>query len=848
MFKLSLKNIWSRKGRLILTALAVIAGTTFLSGVFVFTDTIKGSFDKLFANAYASTDAYVRSSDVIEGEFGNDLRAHISVDLVELVEAVPGVVAAQPDVGGTAAISNAEGDILGGDGPPQFGGVWHEGAPSPWTLKEGRGPTAPDEVVIDVATAEKGDVVVGDTVSVTTEQATREFTVTGLALFAGEDGANGASFALFTLPTAQEFVLGETDQIDVIVVAGDGSQSEQELADSIHDALVAATGDDKIEVLTGAEITKENQSEAEQSLNFLTLFLTIFALIALFVGSFVIYNVFSISAAQRERENALLRAIGASRSQVTRSLFIEALVVGVGGSLLGCLGGVGLASAILTGLNAAGFGPGETDLIINSSAFIITVVVGVFVTLVCAIAPALRSGRVPPLAAMRDVAIDRAAVSLKRKIVGGVALVVAVAAVAAGLAGTAEWLGVGVAALYVALIALGPFVASPISKAAAPLLGKTRGAAGTMSGRNAARNPKRTAITAGAVAVGLSLIIGVATLGSSAKASIREAIGESFIGDYIVSAKQQGDGIGGLPNELVAEVEDSGLGDVLTIGASFGAVGDATEGSLLVAIEPMAAETLFTFEFSEGGFTDLTADGILLKDSKASSLGVGIGDTVPLTLVGQPPRELTVQGIYSTGGFTDVLVNRELFAETPTFLRNFLIYMDSYDGESEATKDALDAILAKYPTAQVQSRDGYIDDQSNQIDGFLNFLYALLGMSVFIAIIGVAITLWLAVWERRREVGLLRAVGMTKRQVRSSVLWESLITGLVGVVMGVVLGTVLGWIIVKSFEDDGLGVFQLPTATIVVAAVVLFVLSGLAALIPGRKASNADMLEAIATT
>ncbi|MCY7301343.1 MAG: ABC transporter permease, partial [Ilumatobacteraceae bacterium] len=479
MFKLSMKNIWSRKGRLVLTALAVIAGTAFLSGVFVFTDTIKGSFNSLFADAYDTTDAFVRSSDVIEGDFGEDLRASFDASVIGVVAAVPGVESAQADVDGLAAITNADGKIIGGDGPPQFGGVWHDGTPSPWKLDEGAGPKDGTEVVLDLASAKKGDIKVGDKVSITTEAATREFTVVGLAKFAGQDGANGATFSLFDLPTAQEFVLGDSSKIDAIAVAGDRSQSQAELAASIQSAI----GNDSIEVLTGTEITKEQQSQAEESLNFLTLFLSIFALIALFVGSFVIYNVFSISAAQREQENALLRAIGASRAQVTRSLFVEALVVGIGGSILGCLGGVGLAKAILAGLNAAGFGPGQTDLVINSGPFIISIVVGTFVTLVCAVAPAIRSGRVPPLAAMRDVAVDRTAVSLKRKVIGGTALVIGLAAVAQGLrGGAAQWLGVGVAGFYVALIALGPFVASPISKAASPVLGAARGAAGPKGG------------------------------------------------------------------------------------------------------------------------------------------------------------------------------------------------------------------------------------------------------------------------------------------------------------------------------------------------------------------------------
>ena len=247
MFRLSLKNIWSRKGRLVLTALAVIAGTAFLSGVFVFTDTIKGSFNTLFANAYASTDSFVRSSDVIVGEFGDDLRASFDGSVVDVVAAVPGVKAAQADVNGTASITNAEGKIIGGDGPPQFGRAWHDGAPSPWTLKDGRGPTTDTEVVVDAASAKKGDVEVGEIVTITTEVATRTFTVVGLALFAGQEGANGVTFALFDLPIAQEFVLGEAGKIDFISVAGDGSKSEAELTETIRSAV----GSGAIEVLTG---------------------------------------------------------------------------------------------------------------------------------------------------------------------------------------------------------------------------------------------------------------------------------------------------------------------------------------------------------------------------------------------------------------------------------------------------------------------------------------------------------------------------------------------------------------------------------------------------------------------
>ena len=842
MFKLSLKHILSRKGRLILTALAVIAGTAFLNGVFVFSDTIKGSFDRLFASAYEHTDAFVRSANVIEGDFGNDTRDRIDLSLLGVVESVPHVESAFADVQGTAAVV-FEGKTVGQDGPPKYGSVWSGSANSPWSLKEGRGPEGPNEAVIDGASAKKSGIEIGDTVTVTTLEAQRDFTIVGIAKFAGSDSTGGATFVLFDLPTAQEMVIGDTTKVDSIIVVGDGTVSQQELADSVQ----AAIDDPAVETLTGAEIIKENQDAVETSLSFLTIFLTIFAVISLFVGSFIIYNVFSISAAQREKENALLRAVGASRSQVTRSMFIEALIVGLGGSVLGSLGGVGLAFVILTGLNAAGFGPGDTQLTIHVTGFVITLIVGTVVTMLCAVVPAIRSGRVPPLAAMRDVAIDRADVSMKRKVVGGASVLIAIASVAAGLGGDARWLGVGVAALFTALIALGPFVAGPIARLSSPALGKLRGAAGTMAGRNAARNPKRTALTAGALAVGLSLIIGVATLGSSAKASIREVIGESFVGDYIVTPSDQQSGF--VPPQLVQDLNDADVGEVFPVGFSQVVLGDDTKGTFVAAIDPKPAEDLFNFDFTDGGFPQLTADGVLLQKDKASSLDVGMGDTLPVRLIDGSLVTLTVQGIYTTGGYTDILVNRALFTgPSANFLRDIQVYVKSAGGESAATTATLEGIVDQYPTVKVQSRDGFIDSTDDQIDGFLNFIYALLAMSVFIAAIGIVITLWLAVWERRRELGLLRAVGMTRRQVRSSVLWESIITGVVGVVMGTVLGTTLGWIIVKSFEDDGLGVFKAPVGTISVAAIGVFLLAAAAAFIPARKAAKADMLDAIATT
>ena len=470
MFKLSLKNIWSRKGRLVLSALAVIASGAFLSGVFVFTDTIKASFDRLFATAYENTDAYVRSTHVIEGEFGNETRGRIGADLVEVVASVPGVKEAHGDITGFAAIS-FKGKDVGTDGPPKYGSNWSDSFGSPWSISSGRAPATDTEAVIDGASAKTAKIKIGDTITVTTRQGTREFTVSGIAAFAGSNSTGGATFVLFENATAAEFVGGDSAQVDAIIVVGDGSKSETELAVDIQSAIA----DSEVETLTGQEIIAENQNAMKTTLNFLTLFLSIFALISMFVGSFIIYNVFSISAAQRTQENALLRAIGASRAQVTRSVFVEAIVVGVGGSLLGCIGGIGLTTAILWLFNQAGAGPGDTSLELNAAGFVITLIVGTVVTLLCAIAPAIRSGRVPPLAAMRDVAIDHSGVSRKRTVVGAVTVVAAIAAVAAGVTSAAIWLGVGVALLFLSLVVLGPLVASPIARLASPMLSRLRG-------------------------------------------------------------------------------------------------------------------------------------------------------------------------------------------------------------------------------------------------------------------------------------------------------------------------------------------------------------------------------------
>lgn len=846
MFRIALKNTLARKGRLLLTAMAIIAGCAFLSGVFVFSDTIRGTFDRLFANAYEKTDAFVRSSNVIEGDFGAESRDRLPDTLIGQIRLLPGVAEAQGDVMGFARLATADGTVIGQAGPPKYGGVFVESASSPWALTEGRIAASSTEVVVDRRSAKEGPIAVGDTVTITSKAGVRPFTVVGIATFAGADTSGGATWGLFDLPTAQEFVLGRPGQVDSIAVVGDGSLTRAELTDRIEEQFA---GQD-IEALTGDEITEENQSAVEQGLSFFTLFLTIFAAISLFVGSFIIYNVFSISAAQRQRENALLRAIGASRAQVTRALFIEALVVGVVGGVLGFLGGVVLATVIIELLTAIGLGPSDSQLVVKPMSFVITLVVGVIVTMLCAIVPAVRSGRVPPLAAMRDVSVDRSALSRGRLITGFVFIAIAAIGIALGLTVRSLWLGPGIVGLFLSLVVLGPLLAAPVARLLTRPLTALRGVIGEIAGRNAATSPKRTALTASALAIGLALLIGVSTLGSSVKSSIRASVGEGFSGDFAISTSDN-NGFGGLPITLVDELNElPQVDDAVGIGINLVSIIEDGEpaGKTVLTVEPDRAANLFDLPFTAGGWADLDASTILMSTDKAERDGLAMGDTVVVQLQDRSNRDLRLAGLFDSEDFGNLIVARDLFAGQDTDLFDVQVLVQSAGGITpDEAETAIRAVTDRYPTSKVQTRTEFIDDQTKQVDGFLNFIYALLGMSIFIAILGIVITLLLAVYERRRELGLVRAIGMTRPQVRGSIRWEAFITALFGAIIGTALGITLGWVVVKAFRDD-LREFSVSILSIVIFVVASVVVSVIAAWVPARKAAKADILQAIATT
>ena len=819
--------------------------TAFLSSTYIFSDTIQRTFDELFADVFRNTDAFVRSSNVIEADFGAKQRDRLPDTITAEVAAVPGVADAQAEADGFASIIGKDGDpLVSGQGAVTFGAAALTGELDAWTYVEGGPPVGPDQVVINKGAADKGDFAVGDQVRVTSATGTREFTLSGIVKFGDADSPGGATFAIFDLPTAQEFV-GKPGYISSVQVRGDGSQSDEQLARSIAEALGP---DSETEVLTGAEITEENQSDIQESLQFFTVFLNAVAFIALFVACFVIYNVFSITAAQRQRENALMRAIGASRRQVTASLLVESVVVGLIGSILGLALGMVLAMGLRAAFAALGLDLPSSGLTVLPRTVIVTVLIGCIVTVLSALMPALRSGRVPPVAAMRDTALEATSATKGRTITGALLLAFSVALILLGLfAGRPLLLVPGVLLLFIALFVLGPLIARPVAKALGRPIVRLKGMTGTMAKENAARNPKRTARTAAALVVGVALVTGVSVLASSIRDSVREIFGEQFQGDFVVSVDTFG--FGGLSPQLADDLNQ--LPEVKTatgIGINFALIGD--KGRTITVVDPATAGAVFDLDFVQGDITDLTPEGVMVSEGKAKSDDLTIGSPFQVVLADGTPRDLTVQGIYRKDELAgSTTVHRDLFEGTSVDQYDFGVYILKADGVSESDAEAaISQVAQNYPNGTLQSRSDYIDSQAGSIQQVVNIIYLLLALSVIIAAVGIVITLVLSVFERRRELGLVRAVGMTRSQVRSSVRWESVITAALGTVQGIVVGLLLGYAFVVALRSEGLNTFTVPWWAIVWVLVLAFVIGIVAAIYPAYKATKVDILEAIATT
>jgi putative ABC transport system permease protein len=858
MLRIALKSALQRKGRLLLTSFAVVLGTAFLAGSFIFTDTIKKTFDELFANINEGTDAFVRSSTVIEGDFGLESRNRIPASLVDTVAGVEGVTIADPQIQATAVIFDRD-DKPMIPSAPTFGGNSPRQEISPWVYESGKPPVGTGEVAIDKASAKKAGgpsargknpYVVGDKIKINVAAGTKEFTISGIVKFGDVDSPGGASYAIFDLETTQKYLLPQRDAakelVDAVVVQGDGSVSQEVLAERIQ----AAVGEET-EVLTGAEITAENQSDVRQGLNFFTIFLTVFALVALFVGSFVIANVFSITQAQRLKENALMRAIGANSGQVSRALMVEAFIIGLIGSLLGFIGGLALAIGLRALLALFGIDIPTSGLTILPRTIVITLVAGLFVTIVSAVAPAIKAGRVKPIQAMREGALESNASNRSRLITGLILLVLGGTAVGVGLAGgKLSLFGLGIPLTFVALYVLLPLFAKPLTNAIGRPVAATRGITGRMARENAGRNPKRTARTAAALLIGVALVAGVSVIAASVRSSVRAIFAEQFTGDYAVSLDLGGGGptLVGFDTEFTDQIgEVEGVESAAGIARSFGVVNDKNQ--ILTAVNPAVAGEVFDLKFVGGSLKDLTTSGIAISEDRATKDALALGDTIDITLIDGVERALTVQGIYSEDTLAgDYTLNRDLFSDTSINTPDLVIFIKKAEGVDTKTLEAeLDKRVKANGLGELQTRKKYIDESAKFISQTVNLVYGLLALSVFIAIFGIILTLSLSVLERRKELALSRAVGMTKSQVRSMIRWEAVITSLLGTVVGVVVGLALGYALVLALRDEGFTSFTIPVRSIIVMFFLAIIIGVVSAALPAYRATKTDIVGALAS-
>ena len=842
MFRLAMRSVVARWPRLLLTALAIVASTSFLSGTFIFRDTIERTFDALFADVYERVDGYVQSSNSVENLFGLERRDRLPAEILDEIRAVPGVADAQAAVQGDAVVIAKDGTPIERPTAPTFGAAINEGELSVWRLAEGRLPDGGNDIVLDTLTAQDGGFALGDEVTVNADSGSRVFTLVGIVEYDDIISPANATWALFDGKTAEEFI-AKPGFIDAVLVLGDGSVSADQLVQRLADTLDPEVA----EALTSAEITAQTQSEIEKSLSFLTIFLSIFSFIALGVGMFVIYNVFSITAAQRQRENALLRALGANRRQITWSMMIEALVIGLFGSGVGLLGGVGLAAGIKRLLDAFDYVIPARGLAIEPRTVVVTLLAGTLASLLAALGPAIGAGRVPPVAAMSDAVLERVG-SVRRRVVWAViSAVIGVGSIVnVMMGGDAVLLAVGVVGLFAAVLLLGPVMARPIARVIGAPVQRARGVTGTMARGNVQRNPRRTARTAAPVLIGVALVTGASVFAASIKEQIRDTVGSTFIGDYVVNSTNGGSvSFGQEFVDQLNEVPEVGVASGL--GFAFGvadAEGKAASGAV---VNPATAQGLVNLVFVQGTMSDLTPAGILISEGEAKDRAVGIGGEVVLRVDGAD-LALTVQGIYESSDFIPARTyHRDTFVDTSIVTPAGIVSLTRAAGVSDSQfRAAVDTVVEAYGIGTLQDKREFIDSRADIVDRSLAFIYGLLLLSIMIATFGIVITLLLAVYERRRETGLLRAVGMTRAQVRTTVRWESVITSLYGAAVGVLMGLVLGYVIIVSLRDQGLTEYTIPVASIVWIMGLAFTAGVVAAVVPAWRATRLDILRAIA--
>jgi len=835
MIRTAIKGLAANRVRMILTGLSIVLGVAFVAGSFVFTDTINARFETLFTDVYAGVDATVRPNEA-SSNLGD---AYLEADLLSEVRQVEAVEVAVGSVSGFAQMIDSDGEPIGGQGPPTLGFSWgEEPSLNSFTISEenGRAPGVAGEVAIDVATAKSQEFELGDEIAIQTIGGIDTFTIVGLASFGSEDNLAGATLSAFELEQAQVLfdLEGRLSAIDVLAVDGVDSDA---LVTEISVVLPGTA-----EVVTGEQQTQEQLDQVTEGLGFLSTALLAFAGIAVFVGAFVIQNTFRITVAQRVRELALLRAIGATGSQVTVLVLIEAAIVAVVASAVGVLAGIGVAELIKMAMNAAELGIPDGPLTIQPRTIIISMAVGLVVTMFAALLPARRASSIPPVAAMSETGARTTPKSLRtRTIVGSALTTLGAVAMTIGLlvenGGSLPLVATGAIGLFMGMSTLAPLAARPVARLlSAPM----RGITGKLARENTIRQPRRTASTASALMIGVALVAFTSIFAASIKASVTDTLEGSFPADLAFASTNVSVGVSPVAVDEIAAREEFSVVSAVNYGF-FEIEGDEL---VVIGVDPSTISRVYdmkpSIELSELG------DDLLVQEDALAGNNWSVGDVITVDYPGSVSDTVEIVGTFTDATFANYVIAEEVFLETISDDQIFMVFARLGSGVSlEEGQAAADAALSEFPNVDVNTQSDQIAEAEAQVDQLMALFTGLLSLALVIALLGIANTLALSIVERTREIGLLRAVGMTRRQVRRMIRREAMIIAVFGALLGVLIGSAIGFGVVTSLADDGLGSFSLPAGQLVIWLIVAAVAGLIASVGPARKAARLDVLKAI---
>ncbi|HUB35828.1 MAG TPA: FtsX-like permease family protein [Solirubrobacteraceae bacterium] len=866
MGKLLLRGFAQRKVRALLTGVAIALGVALMAGTYILTDTINGAFAEVFSASYHNKAVVVTPKETLGRRVAAET-SPLNEAMLARVRAVPGVAAASGGISSRATLLNTRGERLTSGHAPSLIGAEQPARFESFTAAQGHLPRAAGEVAIDQATAQREHLKLGAQIVIAGRAPARRYTLAGIAKFAGSESFGGTSIAILTLAQAQ-YVASKPGGFDSLNVAARAGVSPQELAARVRAALPST-----VTVRTGAQEAANQTQNLEEELGFLRTFLLIFAYVALVVGAFIIFNTFSITVAQRTREFGLLRTLGASRGQIMRSVVQEGLLLGVCGAALGLLGGILLAPALDELFKAFGADLPDNGTVLQARTVIVSMGVGIVVTVLAGLFPALRATRVPPLAAMREgVRIPPRPLPSKRTlVVRSLLTLVVVLAISTASKGLGVVLLIGLALRVARLSYRLRHHGQPRRHRVVPALAAAigwlvswRGITGRLARENATRQPGRTLVTALALTVGLGLVAFISILAAGTNATIEQAVARSFAGNLIVQNSQSGGAALGIPPEVAPALRRvPGVGTVTAIAFTQGRVRDLAkpgapvieEKSPLTAIEPVSFGRMYKIEWEQGSSATLAAlgrTGTILTKKFAKAHHLQVGQRLAVLTPTSRVVTLTVVGIVKEeviGLLSNLTISRALASTAFGQREDGVDFIAYAPGASEArTRAGIDGLLrASFPQAHSQTAAEYTTEQRKKVNQFLLLVYVLLALSVLVSLFGIVNTLILSIYERTRELGMLRAIGASRAQIRQLIRYESLITALIGGILGLVVGLV-GAILVTTLALSGSGyVLSIPIPTLIVLLILAAIAGLLAAQLPARRAARLDMLEALAT-